>query len=124
MKRILHITFALLCCFSFAQAQDSSVIINKKTVTLKEVVVRSNLNVPAFIDRVKNDTTFYKAFKNLKILGYTALNDIRMLDKKGLTRATLQGKTKQVAFEGCRHTVVEQQNITGDMIDKKSGNWN
>src|SRR5215203_4388192 len=122
MRYLPVLIFTLMYAGSFAQ--DSSVIVNNKTITLKEVVVRSNLNVPAFIDRVKNDTTFYKAFKNLKVLGYTALNDIRMLDKKGLTRATLQGKTKQVAFEGCRHTVVEQQNITGDMIDKKSGNWN
>src|SRR5215213_5396912 len=122
MKRILQITILLFTIFS-AQAQDSSVIISKKTVTLKEVVVRSNLNVPSFIDRVKNDTTFYKAFKNLKILGYTALNDISMLDKKGATRATLQGKTRQVAFKGCRHTIIEQQKVTGDLMDK-SGNWN
>ena len=65
---------------TFAQ-QDSSVNFGKKTVTLKEVVIRNSLNVGGFIERVKNDTTFYKAFKNLKMLGYTALNDIRMRDK-------------------------------------------
>lgn len=123
MKRILQITILLFSCFFSAQAQDSSVIINKKTVTLKEVVVRSNLNVPSFIERVKNDTSFYKAFKNLKILGYTSLNDIRMLDKKGVTRASLQGRSRQNVSNGCRHTVVEQQNISGDMMDK-AGAWN
>jgi hypothetical protein len=123
MKRFLHITIVLLYCFHVANAQDSSVMVSKKTVTLKEVVVRSNLNVPAFIDRVKNDTSFYKAFKNLKILGYTSLNDVRMLDKKGATRATLQGKTRQVVFNGCRHTVIEQEKVTGDLRDK-DGNWN
>ena len=46
-----------------------------------------------------------------------------MLDKKGVTRASLHGKTQQVAFKGCRHTIVEQQSITGDMMDK-AGNWN
>jgi len=122
MKKVLHITIALLC-FAFAQAQDSSVTSGKKIITLKEVVVRSNLNVPAFIDRVKNDTTFYKAFKNLKVLGYTALNDVRMLDKKGVARASLQGRTRQVRFHGCRHTVVAEQKVTGDMLDK-AGNWN
>jgi hypothetical protein len=123
IMRILQITIFLLCCFSFAQAQDSSVIVNKKVVTLKQVVVRSNLNVPGFIDRVKNDTSFYKAFKNLKILGYTSLNDIRMLDKKGVTRASLQGRTTQHVANGCRHTTIEQQNVSGDMRDK-AGNWN
>src|SRR5258708_3929316 len=61
---------------SLSYSQDSTVIVSKKVITLKEVVVRSNLNVAAFIDRVKNDTTFYKAFRNLRILGYTALNDV------------------------------------------------
>ena len=122
MKRILQITI-LLSVFYAAQAQDSTVTVSKKIVTLKEVVVRSNLNVPAFIDRVKNDTSFYKAFKNLKILGYTSLNDIRMLDKKGVTRAALQGRTRQQVANGCRHTIIEQQNISGDLMDK-AGNWN
>ena len=122
MKRILQITILLFTIFP-AQAQDSTVTVSKKTVTLKEVVVRSNLNVPAFIDRVKNDTSFYKAFKNLKILGYTSLNDIRMLDKKGVTRASLQGRTQQQVSNGCRHTIIEQQNISGDLMDK-TGNWN
>ncbi len=107
----------------FVQAQDSTVTVSKKVVTLKEVVVRSNLDVPSFIDRVKNDTTFYKAFKNLKILGYTSLNDIRMMDKKGALRASLQGRTVQHVANGCRHTVIEDEKITGDMVDK-SRNWN
>lgn len=122
MKRITYITLLLLFCIS-ANAQDSSVIVNKKVVTLKEVVVRSNLNVPTFIERVKNDTSFYKAFKNLKIIGYTSLNDVRMQDKKGVTRASLTGRTRQQVFNGCRHTIIEQQQVTGDMKDK-SGNWN
>jgi hypothetical protein len=122
MKRITYIIFLFLICVS-AQAQDSSVTVSKKVVTLKEVVVRSNLNVPTFIDRVKNDTSFYKAFKNLKIIGYTSLNDVRMLDKKGTTRASLTGRTRQQVFNGCRHTIIEQQQMTGDMKDK-AGNWN
>lgn len=123
MKRTLHIVIFLLFFIVGAHAQDSSVMVSKKVVTLKEVVVRSNLNVPAFIDRVKHDTSFYKAFKNLKVLGYTSLNDVRMLDRKGATRASLQGKTRQEVSSGCRHTVVEQQNISGDILDK-TGNWN
>ncbi|MEO8583706.1 MAG: hypothetical protein ABI415_07905, partial [Flavitalea sp.] len=76
-------------------AQDTSVFFENKSVTLKDVVVRSNLNVPKFIERVKDDTTFHKAFQNLKVLGYTAINDIRMLDKKKKVQATLTSRTKQ-----------------------------
>ncbi len=32
--------------------------------------------------RVEEDTTFYRAFKNLRIIGFTADNDIRVTDKR------------------------------------------
>jgi len=119
---------SLLCISSVAFAQKDTavgkrdtlpVVIGKKAVTLKEVVVRSNLNVPAFIDRIKEDTSFYKAFRNLKVLGYTALNDIRMQDKSGNVKATLNSKTKQETRNGCRWMITESEQSTGDMFDKK-----
>ncbi|MEO5682105.1 MAG: hypothetical protein ABIQ88_05655 [Chitinophagaceae bacterium] len=118
----------LICILLFFSSvlsaqQDSSVNVGKKIVTLKEVVVRNNLNVPGFIERVKNDTTFYKAFKNLKILGYTALNDIRMRDKKGTETAALQSKTAQLVSKGCRTTQLLEEKISGDIYDDKK-NWN
>lgn len=113
----------ILCCLllisSITLAQDSSVTVEQKTVTLKEVVVRSNLNVPAFIKRVQDDTTFYKAFRNLRILGYTSLNDIRMMEKKGKQKASLFSRTRQHAARGCRWTEVLEENVSGDMYDKK-----
>lgn len=109
----------LLCFFCFAagrlHAQDSSFTIEDKVVTLREVVVRSNLNVPAFVQRVKDDTSFYKAFLNLKVLGYTSLNDIRMLDKAGKTRAALISKTRQSVSDSCRWMQVLQESVSGDM---------
>jgi hypothetical protein len=109
----------LLGVHLFAHAQDSSVSVQKKSITLKEVVVRSNLNVPAFIERVKNDTTFYKAFRNLKVLGYTSLNDIRMMDKKGKQTASLNSRTRQHVKNGCRFTEILEEKTQGDMYDKK-----
>jgi hypothetical protein len=105
----------MLFCLSSLQAQDSTVELNKKIVTLKEVVVRNNLNVPAFMDRVKEDTSFYKAFRNLRILSYTSLNDVRMLDKKGRIKAGLKSRTKQTAHNGCRYMDTENEQITGDL---------
>lgn len=52
------------------------------------------LDVPAFINRVKKDTSFYKAFKNLRILQFTSLNSIQILNKQGKPQATLQSKTR------------------------------
>jgi len=51
-------------------------------IQLSEVIVRNKMDINAFIQHVKNDTTFYKAFKNLRILGFTSMNDISMKDKK------------------------------------------
>ena len=100
-------------------AQDSLVKVQNKTVTLKEVVVRNNLNVSAFIERIKNDTTFYKAFRNLKVLGYTSLNDIRMLGKNDKVTASLNSRTRQHVNEGCRYTQVLEEQTSGDIYDKK-----
>ncbi|WP_205512737.1 hypothetical protein [Longitalea arenae] len=99
-------------------AQDSLVQYQNKAVTLKEVVVRNNLNVHAFIERIKNDTTFYKAFRNLKVLGYTSLNDIRMLGKKEQVTASLYSRTRQHVNNGCRYTQVLEERTSGDFYDK------
>jgi hypothetical protein len=100
-------------------AQDSLVKVQNKTVTLKEVVVRNNLNVAAFIERIKNDTTFYKAFRNLKVLGYTSLNDIRMFSKDDKVTGSLYSRTRQHVNGGCRYTQVLEEQSTGDIYDKK-----
>jgi hypothetical protein len=117
------LSFFLVCSFNVSAQQDSAVNIGKKVITLREVVVRNHLNVAGFIERVKNDTTFYKAFKNLKILGYTALNDIRMRDKNEKQIASLQSRTKQLVKNGCRTTEVLSEQVTGDIYDEQK-NWN
>jgi hypothetical protein len=104
-------------------SQDSTVTVSHKTIILKEVVVRNNLNIASFIDRIKNDTSFYKAFLNLRILGYSSLNDIRMMDKKGNLTASLESRTRQSVKNGCRWMQVLEEKTTGDIYDHL-GNWN
>ncbi|MBL7703332.1 MAG: hypothetical protein JNM14_13865 [Ferruginibacter sp.] len=97
---------------------DSSVTVGKKTITLSEVVVNNDLNVPAFINRIKNDTSFYKAFRNLRILGFTAINDIRMNDGDGKMKAGLRSTTKQLRSNNCRTMQTLEEQITGDIYDE------
>ncbi|MBU3715023.1 MAG: hypothetical protein FGM46_08765, partial [Ferruginibacter sp.] len=126
MKKNLLILFFCACIRMPVQAQsnnDSVYQIGQNYVTLKEVVIGSKLDVPGFIRKVQNDTSFYKAFKNLRVLGYTAINDIRMLDKNENFRATLHSKTKQKRNDGCRFMEVLDETITGDIYDRK-GNYN
>jgi len=117
--RTLFSLVILLSAPFAAFPQDSSVNFEKKVVVLKEVVVRSNLNVPEFIRRVRDDTSFHKAFLNLKVLGYTSLNDVRMLDRNGKAKATLTSRTRQHTGNGCRWTEVVEENHTGDIYDGK-----
>ena len=119
IKKIIPVFVCMLCC-TIASAQQKIDTIGQKIITLSEVVANSKLNIPAFIDRVKNDTTFYKAFKNLDIIGYTSLNDIRMMDKHNNTEASLYSKTKQTVQNGCRKMQTLQQQTTGDFYNSDS----
>jgi hypothetical protein len=117
IKIIITVAFSFITVAKVF-AQDSSVLVGKKTITLSEVVVNNKLNVPTFINRIKNDSTFYKAFRNLRILNYTSINDIRMMDKEGKQQATLFSKTKQVRDSNCRRMEVLEENSTGDFFNE------
>ena len=125
LKKLFAIAIMLLFSFTLSaqDKNDTTIKVNGNYITLSEIVVNNKLNIPSFIERVKNDTTFYKAFRNLRIISYTSLNDIRMLDKKENTEATLQSKTKQIRTGNCRKMLVLQQATTGDMYDV-AGNFN
>jgi len=108
----------LFCSGAFAQSPaDSTVIVGKNSITLSEVVINNKLNIPVFIERIKNDTSFYKAFRNLRVLGFTAINDIRMNNSDGEPKATLRSKTKQVRSNNCRRMKIIEEQFTGDIYD-------
>jgi hypothetical protein len=111
-------SFLLLIPFS-GDAQEDSLDNERlsRMVSLSEVVIRTDLNVARFMNQVKNDTTFYKAFKNLHIVGFTSWNYIQLKDKKGKLKASLQSKTKQVRQDGCRTMEVLDETTTGDFYD-------
>lgn len=124
MKRLLHV-FLFCVCSLLTLAQDDSADVEavRRMVNLSEVVVRSDLNVSKFLQRIKTDTTFYKAFRTLRILGFTSLNDIRMLNKKSAVIASLQSKTRQQRSGGCRTMEVLEETTTGDMKDGAGYNY-
>lgn len=126
MSQKLFVLSVILLFYNsiFAQHKnDTTVKVEENYITLSEIVVNSKLDVASFIQKVKNDTTFYKAFRNLRIIGYTALNDIKMLDKKGNIVASLHSKTKQIRTGNCRKMQVLNQSTTGDIFDD-DGNFN
>jgi hypothetical protein len=114
---------AFFCSFFYSglaaqNKPDSTIKLGNATITLSEVVVNNQLNVPAFITRIKNDTSFYKAFRNLHILGFTAINDIRMNDGDGKMKAGLRSTTKQLRSNNCRSMQILEEQVTGDIYDE------
>ncbi len=90
----------------------------RQLINLSEVVLKSNLDVNRFIEQVKNDTSFYKAFRNLRILEFTSSNDILLKDKKLKPIARLQSKTKQHREGDCRRTEVVQEKVQGNFYQR------
>lgn len=105
------------------RAQDTTVVIDNNVFTLQEVVVRNNMDYKSLLERIKNDTTFYKAFRNLRIIEFSALNDIAMLDKRDSVKASYYSRTRQHRDSDCRSTEVLDLKTTGDFLDKE-GNFN
>lgn len=94
-----------------------------RAVRLSEVVIRSRLNVARFMEQVKTDTTFYKAFKNLRVLNFTSSNDIIMRNKQGQVQARLLSKTRQSRTGNCRSMQVIEEKPSGNFYDRK-GRYN
>ncbi len=123
--RVLVFSFFCGCVFffperSFGQGKDTSIFafpIQLDEYTLQ--ASRDGWDIAGFIQRIKNDTTFYKAFKNLRITPHTASNDIRILGKKNEVIASLQSKTKQNISKGCRSMQVLEEKVSGDFYNRK-----
>ncbi len=110
--------FILPLGLSAQNKNDSIVNIEGRFVTLSEVVVNNKINVPAFIDRLRTDTTFYKAFRTLHITGFSVLNDVRMVNKDQEIKASLRSKIKQTRNNNCRSMEVIEESTTGDIYDE------
>ncbi len=100
-------------------SQDTTLFSDNNQVTLPEVMVRNNFDYKKLLRQIKEDTTFYKAFRNLRILNFTSYNDIKMLDKKGAVKASLFSKTRQHRTDGCRTMEVLEEKVTGDLYDEQ-----
>ena len=117
LRPIACLVFLLPFFLSAQNNRDTVVNIEGRLVTLSEVVINNKINVPAFIERVRTDTTFYKAFRTLHIIGYMALNDIRMLNSDGDNKASLHSRIRQLRSGNCRSMEVLDETTTGDIYD-------
>ncbi len=107
----------------FSQSKDTSYFTDGRMISLTPVVVSKGLDVASFTRRVIDDTSFYKAFKNLRVLNYSMLNDVRMFDRKGRVEASMSSKTDQWASHSCRVTQWLNEETSGEYY-KPNGECN
>ncbi len=123
-KIFFYLALLCLCSGGYCHAQNNDTgSVFKFPVQLDAVTVKSGFDINAFIRRVQSDTSFYKAFKNLHFVPYTAVNDIKAYDKDGALTASLHSRTKQHINKKCRNTEVLEQQVTGDFY-KSNGDYN
>ena len=81
--------------------------------------VREGFDIDGFINKVKFDTTFYKAFKTLHLKNFEMYNDIEILDNKGDVKASYNSIGKQVYEKKCRSMTLKNEKVKGNYFDKK-----
>ena len=127
MKHKISIAaFSLLFIFLspvIVHAQDTAFKDDGVSFTLSDAIVRNHFDYKAILQRIKEDTSFYKAFKTLRTIGYSSYNHIEMKDKQGKMVASLDSKTRQNHIGNCRTMDVLEERITGD-IRKSDGTYN
>ena len=120
MKRVLLFALLAVHCTGLS-AQDTS----RFNIEMDEVVVgdiKGGWDVNAFIRRVRTDTTFFKAFKGLRVVSHTAANDIKILNKRGGTQASYASRTRTTVSRGCRSMTTSDERVTGDFF-KRHGDY-
>lgn len=112
-----------ICMCHILKAQDTSAF--TFPLQMDSVVVRAargGWDVADFIRKVQTDTTFYKAFRGLHVVSYTATNDIKMYNRKGAVIASLLSETRQTRANDCRSMKVLEEQVTGDFY-KRNGDY-
>ena len=121
--KYIGIVLLLLVLNTNVNAQDTSFNVEGQNFTLSDAIVRNNFDYKAILQKIKEDTSFYKAFKTLRTIGYSSYNYIQMKDKNEKVVATLNSKTKQTRKDNCRTMEVLEEKVTGNLRDA-SGDYN
>jgi hypothetical protein len=83
-------------------AQDTVFNADGQKFTLTDAIVRNHFDYKDILNRIKQDSSFYKAFKTLRTIGYSSYNHIEMMNENNKMQASLNSKTRQNKIGGCR----------------------
>ena len=91
-------------------------------ITLDSFVVtatKKGFNVDDFIDLVRNDESFFRAFHNLRFTDVKFTNDIKMYNKKGQIKASYQSTSTQYSDGTCRTMANANETTTGNFFKRQ-----
>jgi len=121
--KYIGIILLILLFNAHVNAQDTTFNEGGQNFTLSDAIVRNHFDYKDILQKIKEDTSFYKAFKTLRTIGYSSYNYIQMKDKNEKVVATLNSKTKQTRKDNCRTMEVLEEKVTGNLRDA-FGNYN
>jgi len=81
---------------------------------------KTGFNASDFIDMVKDDSSFYQAFENIRLMEYESDNNIRFYEKNGEVSAGLKRKIRQYMDGRCRTMKVLQEEVTGNYYKRNN----
>lgn len=106
-----------------AWAQDTNYKVANQSFTLTDAIVRNNFDYKDILEKIKRDTSFYKAFKTLRTIGYSSFNHIEMYDKNQKMEASLDSRTRQNKNGPCRTMDVLEEKSFGKLRNR-NGEYN
>jgi len=126
MKKNILLAFSLLLLAFTCRAQQ---IKPYNPDTIRTIVIDSavnihshQLNVQDFIDAVLADTSFYKAFRNMKKYSFVAENYIYTYDKNNRINGKIYRKLKRTSV-GDKHTITYLAKRDSGNVYKKDGKY-
>ena len=81
LKKLLLLVSLVLAFNMQLAAQDTVFNVDGQKFTLTDAIVRNHFDYKDILNRIKQDTSFYKAFKTLRTIGYSSYNYIQMMDE-------------------------------------------
>lgn len=119
---ILFILLLLAVSAKKSLGQGKDTTLQGIQIVMDEVVVKAaknGWNIGLFIQKMKEDTTFYKAFLGLRIVNYTSDNEIHFFNEKKEVIASLENRTEQSMLGDCRTVKISREQVTGKYYHKK-----
>jgi len=95
---IFHSPFAINAQTAPYDGLMEAIWLDSMTITAK----KSGFNVNNFIDMVREDTSFYQAFKNLRIISHDASHNQEFFNEKGKSTDFYSAKTQLIPSGSCK----------------------